>query len=62
MKVIEIDGNNGVVESMGLKRKVNFTLLKNVKLGDYILLHAGFAIAKIKPDEAKKTIELAKDI
>ncbi len=62
MKVIKIDGDHGMVESMALKRKANFTLLKGVRLGEYVLLHAGFAIAKVKPDEAKRTIKLAMEM
>ena len=62
MKVIKIDGDHGMVESNSLKRKANFTLLKAVKPGEYVLLHAGFAIAKVKPGEAKKTIKLAMEM
>ncbi len=62
MKVMKIDGNEGIVESGGLSRKANFTLMKNVKSGDYVLLHAGFAIEKLKPDEARKTLKLLKDL
>lgn len=62
MKVMKVDGNEGMVESGGLSRKANFSLMKSVKLGDYVLLHAGFAIEKIKPDEAKKTLDMLKDL
>ena len=62
MKVIKIDGDEGIVESGGLKKKANFSLMKGLKRGDYILLHAGFAIEKIKEIEAKKTIKLLKSL
>ena len=62
MKIVKIDGDHGTVESMSLKHKANFMLLKDVKAGDYVLLHAGFAIAKVKPDEAKRTIKMAMEI
>ena len=62
MKVVKIDGDEGTVESGGLKKRANFSLMKNVRIGDYILLHAGFAIEKIKDSEAKKTIKLLKDL
>ena len=62
MKVTKIDGNEGVVKSGGLSRKANFALMKGVKVGDYVLLHAGFAIGKIRPDEAKKTLDILKDL
>lgn len=62
MKVIKIDGDEGVVESGGLKKKANFSLMKTAKPGDYILLHAGFAIEKIKDSEARKTLRALKSL
>ncbi|MFH1189278.1 MAG: HypC/HybG/HupF family hydrogenase formation chaperone [Candidatus Omnitrophota bacterium] len=62
MKVVKAGGEYGVVSSGNLTRKANFTLLKDVRPGDYVLLHAGFAIAKVKPDEAKKTIKILKEL
>lgn len=62
MKVTKIDGDHGMVESAALRHKANFSLLKDVKIGDYVLLHAGFVIAKVKPDEAKRTIKMAMEI
>lgn len=62
MKVIKIDGDEGIVESGGLRKKANFSLMKSAKPGDYILLHAGFAIEKVKESEAKKTIKLLKNL
>lgn len=57
MKVIKIDGDEGIVESGSLKKKANFSLMKNVRPGEYILMHAGFAIEKIKEAEARKTLK-----
>ena len=62
MKIVKIDGDEGIVESGGIKKKANFSLMKGLKPGDYILLHAGFAIEKIKESEAKKTIKLLKSL
>ncbi|MBN2453013.1 MAG: HypC/HybG/HupF family hydrogenase formation chaperone [Candidatus Omnitrophica bacterium] len=58
MKVIKIDGDECLVESGGLERRANLALLEGVKRGDYILLHAGFAIEKLDPAEARKTLRL----
>lgn len=62
MKVIRIEGEEGVVESRALKHKANFMLLKDVKVGDYVLLHAGFAIEKIKPEEARKSLRALREL
>ena len=62
MKIVEINGDEGFVASSGLKRKVNLSLLKSPKIGEYILLHAGFAIERVKEKEAKKTLKLLREI
>ena len=62
MKIVEIKGDEGFVESSGLKRKANFSLIKSPKIGEYVLLHAGFAIEKVKENEAKKTLNLFKSL
>jgi hydrogenase expression/formation protein HypC len=62
MKVMKIDGHEGIVESGGLRRRANFMLMGDVKAGEYVILHAGFAIERIKPDEARKTLKALKDL
>ena len=62
MKIVKIDGDEGMVEAGALKRKANLSLLKSARVGDYVLLHAGFAIEKVKPEEARKTIEILKGL
>jgi hydrogenase expression/formation protein HypC len=62
MKIIRIMGDEGLVESSGLKRKANFSLIKNPKIGEYVLLHAGFAIERIKEKEARKTLKALREI
>lgn len=58
-KVIEIEKDNtGRVDYMGTKIRVNFSLLDDVKIGDYVILHAGFAISKLDPEEAEETFSL----
>ena len=62
MKVIELRGDEGLVAAGGLRRKANFSLRKSARIGDYVLVHAGFAIEKVKNDEAKKTLRALKGI
>ncbi|OFX10796.1 MAG: hydrogenase assembly protein HupF [Alphaproteobacteria bacterium RIFOXYD12_FULL_60_8] len=59
-KVIEIapDGASGRVEVGGVVKPVSFALLDHVTLGDYVLIHVGFALSRIDPEEAKKTLAL----
>ena len=63
-KVIEIEKNKEhatVDYGDGTKRKANITLV-NVKIGDYILVHAGFAIEVLNEKEAKETLDLFKEM
>ncbi len=60
-KVLEIQNSEAKVDYGGIKRTVNVSLV-DISLGDYVLVHAGFAIQKIDEDEAKKSLELWKQI
>jgi len=62
MKIVEVKGDEGFVESSGLKRKANFSLIKSPKIGEYVLLHAGFAIERVKEKEAQKTLKALREI
>lgn len=63
-KVIEIDEfNNAKVETLGVMRKVNLDLVPEVvKVGDYILIHVGFAMGKIDEKEALESLKLYEEI
>lgn len=60
-KVVEKRGNIAKIDFGGLIREANVSLV-NVKVGDYVIVHAGFAISKVNKREALKTIKLAKEI
>lgn len=57
MKIIEIKGNHASVEADGIKRDVNIEFLKNAKVGDFVMVHAGFAIEKFNPGKVKDILE-----
>ena len=61
-RIIELEGDRAVVDAMGNRWKAKTTLLPDVKLGDVVLVHAGFAIALVDEEEAKKTWELFAEI
>ena len=46
-----IQGNYAYAETMGIRQKINIQLIENPMVGDYVLLHAGFAIEKIDENE-----------
>ena len=61
MKVTEIVDETAICEIDGVRREGSLMMLDGVEVGDYVLLHAGFAIEKIDPEEALKTIELLRE-
>ncbi len=62
MKLIEIEGDKGIVELSGVKKEVSLRLLKEVKKGDYLIIHAGFAIERMDEEEAQETLKIWEDI
>ena len=61
-KVIQIDDSQeGKVDYLGIKVKTNFALLDDVKKGDWVIVHAGFAISKLDEEEAQETFELLRE-
>ena len=61
-RIIELEGDKAVVDAMGNRFKAKTTLLPNAKLGDLVLVHAGFAISTVDEEEAKKTWQLISEI
>ncbi len=61
-RIVELDQDKAVVDAMGNRWKAKTTLLPEVKLGDIVLVHAGFAISLVDEEEAKKTWELFAEI
>ncbi|MBM3403835.1 MAG: HypC/HybG/HupF family hydrogenase formation chaperone [Bacteroidetes bacterium] len=61
-KVISVDGNMAGVEIGGVTYQARIDLLDEVLPGDYVILHAGFAIEKVDEAEAAETIRLFKEV
>jgi hydrogenase expression/formation protein HypC len=62
VKVIKIKGKLAEVDMAGVKRDADIRFLEDVKPGDYVLVHAGFAIEKIDEKQAKETLKLLKNV
>jgi len=62
MKVRRIKGEFAEVEAGRLTRTINIQMLPAVRVGDYVLVHAGFAIQRIDPARAKETLQLIDEI
>lgn len=61
-KIIELNGNDAVVEFKNVKRKVRTELIGGCEIGDHVLIHAGFAINKLDEQAAKETMETWDDL
>ncbi len=57
-KVVEIKGEMAKVEVGGVNYEASLQMLTDVKEGDFVLLHTGFAIEKIDEEEAKATLKV----
>jgi len=54
-KILEIKDNTAVIESLGVKKEVEISLVPDAKKGDYVIVHAGFAIQIVEKEEALAT-------
>jgi hydrogenase expression/formation protein HypC len=64
-KIVElVDSENHIakVDVGGVKRNVNIGMLDNVAVGDYVLIHVGFAMSKVDEKEAEETLRLLQDL
>ncbi len=57
-RVIQIEEGLGLVELGGVVREASFMLLPDVQVGDYVLLHAGYALQRVDEAEAEETLRL----
>ena len=58
-QVVEISGNDlGVVDLGGVRKQVSLALIDDVAIGDYVIIHVGYALTKLDPEEAAKTLAL----
>lgn len=62
MRVKKIKGDFAEVESGRLTRTINIQMLSRIKVGDYVIVHAGFAIQKVDAQKAKETLRLIDEI
>ena len=57
-RVVSIEKNTAVVDMMGNTRSADITLVDDVSVGDYLLVHAGFAIQKLEEKDALETLKI----
>ncbi len=62
VKIVSIDGDDAEAEIAGVRRRVSIAFTPEAKLGDYVLLHTGYAIGVIDEAEAEETLKLLEEI
>jgi len=62
VKVVSIEGDEAETEIAGVRRRVSIALTPEVKVGDYVLLHTGYAIGIVDEAEAEETLKLLEEI
>ena len=62
LKLISIDGQPGVGEFDGVRRKVQLTFVPKAKVGDYVIVHAGFAMEIMDEEQAELDREAFREV
>lgn len=62
VRIVSIEGGEAETEIAGVRRRVSLALTPEAKVGDYVLLHTGYAIGVIDEAEAEETLKLLEEI
>ncbi len=60
-KIVKIENNTAIIDVDGVRREASLLLLEAPKIGDYVIVHAGFAINKINEDDAMESLKLLRE-
>lgn len=62
-QVVELrEGDNAVVDLAGVRKEISLSLVEDVCVGDYVIVHVGYALNKLDPDEAARTLALFTEV
>lgn len=62
VRVVSIEGNEAEVEISGVRRRVSIVLTPEARVGDYVLLHTGYAINVVNEAEAQETLKILEEM
>lgn len=60
-KIVKIENNVATIDVDGVQREASLLLVENPRIGDYVIVHAGFAINKINEEDALESLKLLKE-
>lgn len=62
MRIVEIQNGLAWVEVAGVRRQVSVELLEDPKVGEFVMVHAGYAIERVSEEEAQETLDLIRQV
>lgn len=63
MQIVSVsDDTHCIVSDSGVERKINTRLLPGCAVGDFVLVHAGYAIERVRPDDAENDLEIFREM
>jgi hydrogenase expression/formation protein HypC len=62
LKIVSINEKNAVAEMDGIKRNIRIDFIKNAEVGDYVIVHAGFAIEKLTRKMAEENLKAVREV
>jgi len=62
LRIAEINGKEGVGEANGLRRKIRLDFIREPKVGDYVIVHAGFAIERMSEQQALDNLRAIQEV
>ena len=62
LQLIEINGNSAVGEAMGMRRDIRVDFIENPQIGDFVIVHAGFAIERLPEQQAIQDLEAWEEV
>lgn len=62
LKIVEINGKTAVAEAMGMKREIRVDFITEPKIGDFVIVHAGFAIERLPEQQAMDDLEAWEEV
>ena len=61
-RIDEVDGDMATAEIMGVRRKISIVLVPEIRVNDYVMIHAGFAINQMDEKDARETEEMILEV
>lgn len=62
LRLVEVDGMNAMAEAAGIRRKVRVDFIREPKPGDYVIVHAGFAIERLNEQQALANLQAIQEV